>query len=98
MEFDINKLQLSALGKLKKIKDLIMTKEEVIKDLKETRMISSGMLKVLKMPFEVWLKYCNLKPEAQKSIANTALARLGVSPTLCDTCDCDPCDCGYGNY
>ena len=61
MEFDINKSQLSELGKLKKLEDLIMTKEEVIKDLKATKMINSGMLKVLKMPFEVWLKYCNLK-------------------------------------
>mgnify|MGYP003657735674 CR=1 FL=1 len=64
MEFDINKSQLSALGKLQQPKSLNMTKEEVIKELKETRIINSGMLKVLKMPFEVWLRYCNLKTDA----------------------------------
>lgn len=95
MEFDINKSQLSALGKLQQPKSLNMTKEEVIKELKETRIINSGMLKVLKMPFEVWLRYCNLKTDAQKSIANTALKRLGA---FCDSCECDPCDCEYETY
>jgi hypothetical protein len=98
MKYDIDKLQLSSLGKLQQQQEINMTKEEVIKELLETRIINSGMLKVLKMPFEVWLKYCGLKQEAQTSIANTALDRLRASLTFCAACECDPCDCGYESY
>ena len=53
-----------------------MTKQEVIKELKETRSINTGMLKMLKMPFERWLRYAQLKPEKQQNIIDKILKKL----------------------
>ena len=97
MAFDIDKSQLSELGKTIQPKEIRMTKAEVIKELLSTREINTGMLKILGMPFDIWLRYCNLGSEAKKLVVDKALSKLGVSPTFCDVCECDPCDCGYGS-
>ena len=98
MEFDINKSQLSELGKLQQPMEINMTKEEVIKELRKTKTISTEMLKVLGMSFDVWLQYAQLSEDRKQNVINKAFKKLGVSTTFCDACECDPCDCGYGSY
>ena len=53
-----------------------MTKQEIIRELKETRAINTAMLKTLNMPFEKWLRYAKLKPEKQQNIVDKILKKL----------------------
>ena len=53
------------------------------------------MLKTLGMPFEVWLTYSSMSPEAQQNIVVKAIKKL--EPDYCEACECTPCDCGYGS-
>jgi hypothetical protein len=94
MYFDINKAQLSALGKSNEEK--IMEKSEVLKFLKEKRILSTDMLPVIGMSFEVFLRYAQLSQQAQQKIVLKAIKKL--DPEYCDACECTPCDCGYGSY
>lgn len=57
--------------------------------------ISTEMLKIIGMPFEVWLQYARLLPEAKQKVVVKAIKKL--APDYCDVCECTPCDCGYGN-
>tara|TARA_B100000282_G_C31612743_1_gene435526 strand:+ start:265 stop:546 length:282 start_codon:yes stop_codon:yes gene_type:complete len=93
MYFDINKSQLSALGKLNKRED--MKKAEVLKQLKETKTIDTQMLPVIGMSFEVFLRYSKLEKSRQEKIVEKAIKKL--DPEYCGACECTPCDCGYGN-
>mgnify|MGYP001386933294 CR=1 FL=1 len=94
MLLNINKSQLSALGRLNEEK--IMEKQEVLKELKKTKAISTDMLSVIGMSFEVFLKYAQLSQKAQQKIVEKAIKRL--DPEFCGACECTPCDCGYGSY
>ena len=91
---DIDKSQLSALGRLNEEK--LMEKTEVLKLLKETKTISTEMLPVIGMSFEVFLRYAQLSQQAQQKIVLKAIKKL--EPEYCDACECTPCDCGYGSY
>ncbi len=73
-----------------------MTKQDVLKLLKETKKIDTSMLKHIGMPFEVFLMYAKFSEEAKQKIVNKAIKKL--DPEYCDTCECTPCDCGYGSY
>ena len=73
-----------------------MTKQDVLKSLKETKKIDTSMLKHIGMPFEVFLKYAKFSEKVQQKIVNMAIKKL--DPDYCDTCECSPCDCGYGSY
>jgi len=94
MEFDIDKSQLSELGRLGEEKT--MEKQRVLKELKLTREISTDMLPVLGMPFEVFLQYAKMNEKSKQKIINKAIKKL--DPDFCDACECTPCDCGYGSY
>ena len=73
-----------------------MTKQDVLKLLKETKKIDTTMLKHIGMPFEVFLKYAKFSEKDQQKIVNKAIQKL--DPEYCDVCECSPCDCGYGSY
>ena len=73
-----------------------MEKTEVLKLLKETKTISTEMLPVIGMSFEVFLRYAQLSQQAQQKIVLKAIKKL--EPEYCDACECTPCDCGYGSY
>jgi hypothetical protein len=94
MYFDIDKAQLSALGKLNSGES--MEKLEVLNILKKTRTISTDMLPAIGMPFEVFLKYAKFSEKDKQKIVNKAIKKL--DPNYCDACECSPCDCGYGSY
>ena len=94
MHIDINKAQLLALGQCNEEK--IVEKSEVLKLLKEKRIISTEMLPVIGMSFEVFLRYAQLSQQAQEKIVLKAIKKL--DPEYCDACECTPCDCGYGSY
>ena len=94
MHLDIDKAQLLALGRHNEEK--IMEKAEVLKVLKEEKVINTEMLSTIGMSFEVFLKYAQLSRKAQQKIVNKAIKKL--DPEYCDSCECTPCDCGYGNY
>ena len=94
MYLDINKAQLSALGKLNNGER--MEKPEVLKILKETKTISTDMLPVIGMTFEVFLTYAKLNPKGKQKIVEKAIKKL--DPEYCGACECSPCDCGYGSY
>ena len=94
MHFDINKAQLSELGRHGKEKK--MKKAETLKQLKETRTISTDMLSALGMSFEVFLRYAQLDKDRQQKIIEKAIKKL--DPDYCGACECTPCDCGYGSY
>ena len=94
MYFDINKAQLSALGRSNEKK--IVEKLEVLKLLKEKRIIRTDMLPVIGMSFEVFLRYSQLSQQAQEKVVLKAIKKL--EPEYCDACECTPCDCGYGSY
>ena len=94
MYFDINKAQLLELGRHGEEK--IMGKEETLRQLKETRKISTAMLSDIGMSFEVFLRYAQLSEQAQQKIVTKAIKKL--DPEYCDACECTPCDCGYGSY
>ena len=91
---DINKSQLLALGT--HIEEKNMEKSEALKFLKEKRIISTDILPIIGMSFEVFLKYAQLSPKAQQKIVEKAIKKL--DPEYCDSCECTPCDCGYGSY
>ena len=91
---DIDKSQLSSLYRFNEEKT--MRKQEVLKELKRTRIISTDMLSVIGMSFEVFLKYAQLSEKAQQKIVEKAIKRL--DPEYCGACECTPCDCGYGSY
>ena len=93
MQLDIDKSQLSSLGN--RYKGERMEKQEVLKVLKETRVISTDMLPVIGMPFEVFLKYAKLNKTSQQKIVEKAIKKL--DPEYCGACECTPCDCGYGS-
>jgi len=94
MEFDINKLQLSALGRLNEGRK--MEKSEVLRTLKAEKTITTDMLPVIGMSFEVFLRYAKMNKEKQYLIVNKAIKKL--DPEYCGACECSPCDCGYGSY
>ena len=94
MYFDIDKAQLSALGKLHDGER--MKKSEVLSTLKKTRIIDTSMLKHIGMPFEVFLKYVKFNEKDKQKIVNKAIKKL--DPSYCEACECSPCDCGYGSY
>ena len=94
MELDIDKSQLSELGRHSEKR--IMEKEEVLKELKEKRIISTDMLPVIGMPFEVFLTYSQLSSKGKQKVVEKAIKKL--DPEYCDACECSPCDCGYGSY
>ena len=73
-----------------------MTKQDVLKLLKETKQIDTSMLKYIGMPFEVFLKYAKFNEKDKQKIVNKAIKKL--DPDYCDICECSPCDCGYGSY
>ncbi len=73
-----------------------MTKQDVLKLLKETKKIDTSMLKHIGMPFEVFLKYAKFNEKDKQKIVNKAIKKL--DPDYCEVCECTPCDCGYGNY
>ncbi len=56
-----------------------MTKEQTLKELKETRVISTGMLKTIGMSFEIWLRYAQLSKEAQDRVVSKAIKKLEQS-------------------
>ena len=93
MELDINKSQLSSLGSL--YQGERMKKQEVLTELKKTRIISTAMLPVIGMPFEVFIRYAKLDKHRQQKIVEKAIKKL--DPEYCDACECTPCDCGYGS-
>lgn len=94
MELDINKSQLSELGKSVEQKNA--KKQKVLNELIHTKEISTNMLDIIGMPFEVFLKYAKLKDKDRQRVVNKAIKKL--DPTYCESCECSPCDCGYGNY
>ena len=94
MELDIDKSQLSELGRHSEKRS--MEKEEVLKELKEKRIISTDMLPVIGMPFEVFLTYSQLSLEGKQKVVEKAIKKL--DPEYCGACECSPCDCGYGSY
>ena len=94
MYLDIDKLQLSALGSLNE--DKIMEKPEVLKLLKETKVIVTDMLPVIGMPFEAFLAYAQLSQKGKQKVVDKAIKKL--DPEYCGACECSPCDCGYGSY
>ena len=63
--------------------------------MKQLKLINTAMLKTLGMPFEVWLTYSSMSPEAQQNIVVKAIKKL--EPDYCEACECTPCDCGYGS-
>ena len=91
---DIDKSQLSALGRLNE--ENLMEKPEVLKLLKETKTISTDMLPVIGMPFEVFLTYAKLSSKGKQKLVEKAIKKL--DPEYCGACECSPCDCGYGSY
>tara|TARA_B100000674_G_C37535581_1_gene775930 strand:+ start:75 stop:356 length:282 start_codon:yes stop_codon:yes gene_type:complete len=93
MELDINKSQLSSLSRL--YQGERMKKQEVLTELKKTRTISTEMLPVIGMPFEIFLRYAKLDKHRQQKIVEKAIKKL--DPEYCDACECTPCDCGYGS-
>ena len=93
MQLDINKSQLSELGKRVEQEN---KKQKVLNELKQTKEISSDMLQVIGMPLEVFLKYAKLKDKDRQKIVNKAIKKL--EPDYCESCECTPCDCGYGSY
>jgi len=93
MELDINKLQLLALSRFSEEKN--MEKVEVLKKLKEKRIISTDMLPIIGMSFEIFLRYAQLSHKAQQKIIDKAIKK--IDPEYCDSCECTPCDCGYGS-
>jgi hypothetical protein len=60
-----------------------------------TKEINTAMLKIIGMPFEVWLQYGRLPSEGKQKVVVKAIKKL--APDYCDVCDCAPCDCGYGS-
>ena len=94
MYLDINKSQLLELGRHKEEKS--MEKSEVLKVLKEEKVINTEMLSTIGMSFEVFLKYAQLSEKAKQKIVEKAIKRL--DPEYCSSCECTPCDCGYGSY
>ena len=72
-----------------------MEKQEVLSALRKTRTISTEMLPIIGMPFEVFLKYAQLDENRQQKVVDKAIKKL--DPDYCDSCECSPCDCGYGN-
>ena len=94
MYLDIDKAQLSALGRLHT--GVEMKKSEVLNTLKKTRTIDTSMLEQLEMPLEVFLKYVNFSEKDKQKIVNKAIRKL--DPNFCEACECSPCDCGYGSY
>ena len=94
MYFDINKAQLSELGRHGEEKK--MEKEEILKQLKSSRSISTDMLDTLGMPFEVFLTYAQLSEKGKQKVVEKAIKKL--DPEYCGACECSPCDCGYGSY
>ena len=93
MELDINKSQLSSLGNYSKGKK--MKKQKVLTELKKTRIISTDMLPIIGMPFEIFLRYAKMDPVNQQKIVEKAIKKL--DPEYCGACECTPCDCGYGS-
>ena len=59
-----------------------MEKQSVLKELKLTRVISSDMLSVLGMPFEVFLQYAKMNEKSKQKIINKAIKKL--DPDFCD--------------
>jgi uncharacterized protein with PQ loop repeat len=51
-------------------------KQQVLKELKETRTINTDMLKTIKMSFEVWLRYASLSDEVQQKVVDKAIKKL----------------------
>ena len=47
------------------------------------------------MPFEVFLRYANLKENDKQKIVDKAIRKLDSD--YCESCKCSPCDCSYGN-
>ena len=94
MQLDINKSQLSELGK--RVEQKNAQKQKVLNELKQTKEISTDMLQVIGMSFEVFLKYSKLKDKDRQKIVNKAIKKL--EPDYCESCECTPCDCGYGSY
>ena len=94
MQLDINKSQLSELGK--RVEQKNAQKQKVLNELKQTKEISTDMLQIIGMPFEVFLKYAKLKDKDRQKIVNKAIKKL--EPDYCESCECTPCDCGYGSY
>ncbi len=96
MYFDIDKAQLSAFGKSAQSEEIKMTKAEILKMLKAEKILTTDMLPVIGMPFEVFLRYAKMNKENQQRIVNKAIQKL--DPEYCGACECSPCDCGYGSY
>jgi len=94
MNFDINKAQLRAFGRHGEKK--MMEKQSVLNELKKKRVITTDMLPIIGMSFEVFLRYAQLSQQAQQKIVMKAIHKL--DPEYCDACECTPCDCGYGSY
>ena len=93
MEIDVNKAQMSALGIF--YEEKTMEKQEVISELRKTRTISTEMLPIIGMSFDVFLRYAQLDKNRQQKIVDKAIKKL--DPDYCDSCECSPCDCGYGS-
>jgi len=93
MQLDIDKSQLSSLGNY--YQGERMKKQEVLTELKKTKTISTDMLSVIGMPFEIFLRYSKLDAANQQKIVEKAIKRL--DPEYCGACECTPCDCGYGS-
>lgn len=54
-----------------------MTKKQALKQLEETRQISTGMLKYLPiMSFETWLRYCQANKDLQNKCVDLAIQHL----------------------
>ena len=73
-----------------------MEKSQVLKELKEKGVISTDMLSVIGMPFNVFLTYAQLSPKGKQQVVKKAIKKL--DPEYCDACECSPCDCGYVSY
>ena len=93
MKIDINKAQISALGIF--YKEKTMEKQEVLSKLRKTRTISTEMLPIIGMTFDIFLRYAQLDKNKQQRIVDKAIKKL--DPDYCDSCECSPCDCGYGS-
>ncbi|APU88944.1 hypothetical protein Rctr197k_143 [Virus Rctr197k] len=53
-----------------------LTKKQTLKTLRETRELSTTMLKVLGIPFESFLALCELPPDRVRRLIDKLIARL----------------------
>jgi hypothetical protein len=53
-----------------------LTAKQTLEKLKAERTISTGMLKALNLPFEAWLRYCQVSEDIAQKAVDMAIAKL----------------------